>query len=350
MTNPEEKTALIGKRKAPEASAEASAVENPTKVSKTSTLALTAKPHEDPMEEAAPPPNTEITPVDFSRLIGQANPELAQSMRDAGELGYGRSDANQDLNTRSYSLDPAVIRARITAVLTPALTLLYREHGNKTLEASTAQATTDATVTADACMAAIYARLRNINKSFNINPTRYPSHPTFPKECELPLPFAIAIENIGMFATEDVVTKVLVVPAYPENTQNEGRSAATWSLSQYYSAAARMKELNIPFKKVNVMNKTGSPWWTFKPIYNHGRFDLRCIFPPMMYSALAVSLATLFLSTNAAQEAVMIYTALADDAAHPLRACDIQLRDVQKTLFALCNFPAYYWSDAYPGI
>jgi hypothetical protein len=350
MTTPEEKDLLSKKRKAAEIASEASGVENPAKALKTSTLALTDKPHdEEPMEEV-PPPDTEITPVDFSRLIGQANPEFAQSMRDAGELGYGRPTANQDLDTRSYNLVPTQLRARFVAVLTHALTLLYREHGNKTLAAAETLATADATVTADACMAAIYSRLRTINKSYNNNATRYPSHPTFPKECELPLPFAIAIENIGMFATEDVITKVLVIPAYPENTQNEGRSAGTWSLSQYYSAAARMKELNIPFKKVNIVNKSGSPWWTLKPILNHGRFDLQCIFPPMLYTALSVSIATLFLGTNAQGEAAMIYSAANDDVKHPLRASDIQARDITKAFYALCNLPSYYWSDAVPGI
>lgn len=333
------------KRKLDDKSSSSSAVVDIPKDSK--------KSKDDPPPEIDPPepeaePETENISVLFNRLVGQANPEYAQSMRDTEELGYSRSTANRLLGTTTYELIPATIRARIVDTLTVSLTWLYREHGNVSANTAPTRAAADAVLIADGCMSALYARLRTIHKSYAINPQRFNSAPLFPKEVELPLPLAIAIEQIGIFDTEDVVTKARIVPTFPENIQNEGRSAATWNLSQYLSVQAFLKNLNIPFKKVNVMNKTGTPWWTFKAIYNHGVYDLQCIFPPQMYTALAVTLRILFLARDDHNAAIQLYTALADEIEHPLRARQIHPRERRNAFFALCNFPNSYWSTATP--
>jgi hypothetical protein len=294
-------------------------------------------------------PATDLIPVQFSRLVGEANPEYALSMRQAGELSFQRPAANRMLNTRDYTLDVKNIRTRITEVATEVLTWLNCEHGNYPTATATANAAADAALIADGCMTALYARLRTIARTFNVNPTRFTTPATFPKEVELPLPFALAIENIGVFDTEDVTPPVRIVPTYPENTTNEGRAAQTWNTSNYLSIVAIMKEQNIPFKKINIHNKTGTPWWTFVPLYNHCEYDLRCIFPPIMYTALSATIAQMFLH-HTKDVPDMIYSAKADDQHHPRRMRVIHPREVPKAFFALCNFPDYTWSSLTPTL
>ncbi|UFK61915.1 coat protein 1 [Silvergrass cryptic virus 1] len=340
MTSPKKDDNPSKKRKFDAASTSAPPALDPANAQIVVAGPLTDVAREERMEEAAAPVS-ELVPVRYERLAGETKPGFAMSMQNVGELGYMKAPLNQLMANRTYELAPTIIRQRLTAVLTSVLTLLFRERGNLSIAASAATAATYATLTADGCMSALYGRLRNIHKATGVNPTRYTSPPIYNKTYELPLPFALAIEGIGVFVLDDVQNKRLIVPTYPENTRNEGRSADTWNTTQYVTAVANMKAHGIPFKKIDLHQQSGNPWWTFKSVYNHTAFDLKCIFPPTMYTLLANTIATMFLS-RAEGAAVQILTHKDDDVDYPRRARDIDPQEVAKAFFALCHFPKMY--------
>ncbi|KAM3249006.1 hypothetical protein T459_08017 [Capsicum annuum] len=59
-----------------------------------------------------------------------------------------------------------------------------------------------AIVMADMCMAAFYAKQRNIHRAFRTYSNRYTNPARCTEDTELPVPFAKAISNIGVFNTE----------------------------------------------------------------------------------------------------------------------------------------------------
>lgn len=147
MSTPAEKELALKKRKASELDPGGSVVDNPSPKKQNINDQAIVLVQQVRNEAPAPQPNTEIVLVEFSRLVGQANPEFVQSMRDAGELGYSRPAANINPENRTYTLLPTRLRDRFSAVLQSALTLLYHEHGTRTLATATALATADAILT-----------------------------------------------------------------------------------------------------------------------------------------------------------------------------------------------------------
>nr|XP_016456128.1 PREDICTED: uncharacterized protein LOC107780122 [Nicotiana tabacum] len=127
-----------------------------------------------------------------------------------------------------------------------------------------AEAADHATVTADVCMSALYAKLRNIHRTFGTYSNRYTNSARYTKNIELPVPFAEAISNIGVFNIEMTVNIKTIVPTYPEGTENEGCSCEEFPIARYCGILPHMKNAGIPLKSIDIHDTTGTAWWTFK--------------------------------------------------------------------------------------
>ncbi|CAH9147137.1 unnamed protein product [Cuscuta epithymum] len=146
-------------------------------------------------------------------------------------------------------------------------------------------------LTTDVCMAAIYAKLHNIHKSFGRYESRYASDDDVP----LPLPFAVAVQDFGVFETHSMVTNLILAATYPEGLQHEGISQPTYCSAEYLSFIPTLKELGFPLKPIDPHVTAGSPRWTYKVKNIYGTCDLACILPPSHYSELSAILRTVLL-------------------------------------------------------
>ncbi|GFP96432.1 hypothetical protein PHJA_001787300 [Phtheirospermum japonicum] len=199
----------------------------------------------------------------------------------------------------------------------------------------------------NACMAALYAKLRTIHKQFQTYATRFTAAPSYSKDIELPLPFADAIQNFGVFTPVGIEDNFVCIPVYPENIQNEGRSTQNWQSYSYEAYMPYMKGLGIPLKSVDTRLKVGSPWWTYFTELQDRHFDLRCIFPPINYSDHSALLASIFMRMNPARDdAVPIITHLDTDVLdYPVRLREISDGFQLRAFSALCHAPREEWNQ-----
>lgn len=299
-----------------------------------------------PMILGGPDQQDQLVSREFTRLSFTANPDFATKLRNTHSLGFNRPVGARAPTMRYYTLNVRNLFNAFNALTTSYLKFKLYEAQVMSYAEADAEVAVMAPIIANACMAALYARLRNIHQQFQEYATRYTARPSYNKAIELPLPFADAVQNIGVFSPVGTLTNIVVVPNYPEGTQNEGRSTQNWSSYQYEAYIPQLKSLGIPLKSVDTHLKTGSLWWTYSVSYVNDTFDLRCIYPPINYTDHSVMLAGLFLVTNAADHTVLsIVQRHADEILYAYRARELPDDYNMKAFSALIHSPPHEWSQ-----
>lgn len=287
-----------------------------------------------------------LVPRSFERLMLTINPEYVTRLNHVKVLGFARTFAQRNPTYRYYTINLVNFRDAITSVLQDYLDIKYHDKG----EWSNAQITQELAyiipIIVDACVTALYARLRPVHKSLGTYANRFGPASIYHKDMELPLPIADAIQYFGTFNPVGTTTNHMCVPLYPENTPNEGRVTANWNGSLYETAIPMLKDLGIPFKSVDTRIKSGSPWWLLKSEIINGDIDLRCIFPPSNYSDHSALLASIFCLTNANNTEVRpVINFLANDVKYPVRFREIAPGFKVRAFAALCHAPREEWNQ-----
>ena len=310
---------------------------------------ITAPPAPPPPAADLPPAAEEDAQLVFREQLRQTldvDPKYLSLLTTRGEIGYWRASDRKVLANRVLTLDCTEFRRTIGATLTSALRIVYYQQG------SMRQADIDAEIAAfvplavDVCMTALYAKLRNIHRSHNVHPTRYTTAPSYAKDVELPLPFALAIQELGVFETNSLTANVLCIPTFPEGTQHEGRAAAANHITRYLSYLPTLRELGLPLKTIDVHLKKGSPWWTYKLSVQDNTVDLVCTIPPSLYTDFSAQLRMLFIVPTAA-DAFDAAELVEHDAAIPhfgVRAKELRRGINYRAFLALCHSPSECWT------
>nr|WKB12160.1 coat protein 2 [Allium deltapartitivirus] len=287
---------------------------------------------------------SELIPRQLQRLTLDVNPAYIRKLKDREELGYMRAADKQELEVKSFELDPKALRDAMTGTLKAALTYRWFAHTSMSNTQIETQINKIAPYIVDMCMSALYAKLRNIHKAYGKHGTRYPSAPLYNKDFELPLPFALAIQELGVIQTHSMETNYLLVPTYPEGTQNEGRSSADFPGAQYMSYVPKLKSNGILCKSVDTRIKHGSAWWTFKVENAYGTSDLVGILPPSHYSDLSAQLRALFLHCDEDDKCQDIIKLDANTATYTTKLRDFLPGFNVRTFLALIHAPKNEWT------
>ncbi|XP_073018254.1 uncharacterized protein [Primulina eburnea] len=192
---------------------------------------------------------------------------------------------------------------------------------------------------------AIYAKLRSIFKAYGKHASRYASAPAYTKDVELPLPFALAIQELGVFETCSLLTNFVYAPTYPEGVEHEGRKKSAYPHAEYLSYLPTLKELGIPCKSIDPRVKTGSSWWTYKVKNFHDTHDLICTLPPSLYSDLSAIIRSVFLIPKLeSNECKDVVQPPADAKDYGTRLKDVIPGSAVRSFLALCHGPEEEWS------
>ncbi|DAZ87290.1 TPA_asm: coat protein [Arceuthobium sichuanense virus 5] len=295
-----------------------------------------------PVPHAAPA--AELIPQKIDRLAIVVNPNCLKAMKDAGFLGFTRPDAQFSLDPRFYSFDVPTLRSRFSEVINAYLLTKVRELGRFTASQAAAHVNRVSLLVADACMSALYAKLRTIHKQYGTYASRFTTPPSYSKEIELPLPFADAIQNVGVFETRCMSVNYLMIPVLPEGTKHEGRSQEEWHVYQYEAYIPLLKECGVTVKSVDTRVKAGSAWWTLRPRYVLETYDLECILPFLHYSDHSVTTASMFLvKSTDVNSASPIIAFKDDDLNHGVRFREIPEGFQIRSFAALCRAPREEW-------
>nr|QPL17799.1 coat protein [Pistacia cryptic virus] len=286
-----------------------------------------------------------LIPRYHERLSLTINPNYLQLLTADGTLGFDRLPGQRMPSMRYYTIDLDVFTAAISNVMTSYLTLKLIEQGKMTQGQVTNEVAIQTPVIVNACVSALYAKLRNIHKSFGTYAARFNAPATYSKDIELPLPLADAIQNFGVFNPNGTLNHYVCVPVYPEGVQNEGRSTQLWQSYQYEAYIPVLKSLGIPVKSVDTRIKSGSAWWTYRPQLVDGHYDFRCIFPPSNYSEHSAVLASIFLVINDDDEPIPLIAYQADDVNYPVRLREVPAGFQLRAFSALCHAPSEEWNQ-----
>nr|CAH2618861.1 putative coat protein 2 [Japanese plum-yew deltapartitivirus]CAI5383909.1 putative coat protein 2 [Japanese plum-yew deltapartitivirus] len=278
------------------------------------------------------------------QVTADVNPNFILDLKSNKELGYFRPINKIKSKVVFIELKIATIREIMTAVFRDTLIQRFMRQGRTKLTSAIASAVEVSPIVCDAVMIAIYAKLRYIHKQHGEHSKRYSEPPSYTKDIELPLPFAIAVQDLGTFESRDVEERCLYIPGIPEGTTNECRKEQKWSSFTYQCYIPTLKELGIPFKSVNINLKNGSPWWTYKVLKNAEKLDLVCPLPPLHYSPHSASVRAIFLklSEKIEDDDIIAVDNLTLDYGTMLREAGIGYN--VRAFQALCHAPERDWN------
>jgi len=281
----------------------------------------------------------------FERLSLTIDPMYVKGLIDSNIIGFTRPVERRRATVRYYQINVENFRATIANVTEGYIKRKLYESDTMTFAQADAEVAAIVPVITNACMAALYARLRTIHTQYQQYAGRFGTRPSYTKDIELPLPLADAIQNFAIFTPLGIEENYLCVPLFPENVQNEGRSAQNWNSFDYESYLPVFQSLNIPVKSVDTRSKLGTPWWTYKVKFVEDHYDLRCIFPDRNYSGHSAILASIFARQDDNGNAIPIIEHLADDADYPVRMREVPDGYQLKAFGALCHAPCEEWSQ-----
>ena len=297
-----------------------------------------------PTTEAPAPKDLLQWPIE--RLATQVNQVFLDTITQNGEGGYEVPDDQIVTTLRVYEINVTNLRTAFSSVLYNVLRTKFIERGDRTVAAATTLATNVSTLTADVCMAALYAKLRTLHRQISTYKGRFTDQPSYTKDVEIPLPFASAIEGIGLFKTVAMNTRYTVIPVYPESTANEGRSMADCSFLNYKSYLAYFAEIGIPTKTIDTRVTPGNAWWTYRTSYDGDVYDLKIFFPPLHFNDHLANLAIMFLGNSGEQHAnAPLITPKADDQDYGWHVKDIREGEQARAFTALCQWAPRYWNE-----
>ncbi|CDO45228.1 Coat Protein [Arhar cryptic virus-I] len=289
-------------------------------------------------------PEAELYPVQTKRLVLEGNPSYYRKLLDRKEIGYRRTGAGKVLTFRSFDLNVSYFRTAITDVMSRVLKIRYQSNGSMRQTEIDTEIATFVPHIVNVCMSALYAKLRSLNKSYGRHGTRYATAPVYTKDIEIPLPLALAIQELGSFQTQNLENNVIMIPTYPEGVQHEGRTAAEFPVAEYLSYVPTLLDLKIPLKSVDARIKTGSAWWTYKLEVIHYTADFICTIPRSLYSDMTALLRTLFLSGSLEQPPEDLVVFPEDQATFGTLLNCLSAGFNARTFLALIGGPKEEWS------
>lgn len=257
-------------------------------------------------------------------------------------VGFERLPSQRNPTLRYYQINLPVFRQAITEVMTLRLTIMLLQEGILTRNEITTELNTIVPIIVDSCTSALYARLHNIHRKFGTHFERFQSPPSYQNKIELlPLPFADAIQNIGVFNPHGTVVNYSCIPVFPEGVQNEGR------IQNFYSDYVSLLErLGIPVKSVDTGIEGGSSaWWTLKYEQVLDSVDFRCTYSHSNYSVYSAQLFALFMTWDEEGNVQQLFERPSDEILNTVccREATRELRD--RTFAALSHAPHMEWND-----
>ncbi|KAF5182510.1 coat protein [Thalictrum thalictroides] len=172
----------------------------------------------------------------------------------------------------------------------------------------------------------------------------FSSPPTYSKDLELPLPFADAIQNFGVFETRSMLSNYFMIPVYPEGAKYEGRSSEDWHYSKYGSSLHLLKECGIPLNSVDTCIKDGSAWWTYKIREVYDSFDFQCIIPFLHHTDHSAILSSMFLLVDGNTKSLLpIIKHHTDDQDYGVRLREVPSGFPFQSFSALCHASRELW-------
>lgn len=296
-------------------------------------------------EDQPPEVALDSTPIKYSQLSQSLNERYKKWLKEKNILGWRRIPSEFKTRVKDIVLDLSVLRAAIKDVMTSVLRWRMIDDGGYTSDEVSTLATNIAKSVSEACMTALYAKLRFIHFQSRTHASRYTTRPSFSKVVELPLPLAYAIEGLGVFETHSEPEIRKIVPSIAEGTKYEGREEEEFNTLEYQDNMYLMNKLGIPMKTIIPQAQAGNPWWTYKVLKITEKLNLQCTLPPSHYTEYSAHLRSVFLANATKNEEQQL---IGFDEVKPEYGTMFRERDIgfnRLAFEAICHSPEEVWNQ-----
>lgn len=298
-------------------------------------IAGTQEPVVEPMDN---------TKVNYNQVQTGLNEAYIRWLKDSRFLGWRRLPSELKTRKKDISLEISNLRSAVKDVFNHVLAWRMIDSGNFTEAESSTIAPEIAKSVSEAFMTALYAKLRFIHQQSRTHSSRYTARPSYNKVVELPLPFALAIEGIGIVETHSEPERRILIPDVPEGTKHECREEEDFDSINYQTYMNVMRDLKIPLKSIIPQTQNGNPWWTYKVLEITKKLNLQCTLPPSHYTEYSAHLRSVFLGNAFATKVTQIvdFTELTQQYGTMFRERDIGFNRL--AFEALCQSPEEDWN------
>ncbi|UFK61916.1 coat protein 2 [Silvergrass cryptic virus 1] len=124
-----------------------------------------------------------------------------------------------------------------------------------------------------------YLKIRAVNLAISTAGDRYILKPKVPEPFEVPLPFAIAISQLGAFEINSLAERKIAIPGLSDADATARLLDGRFTAAEYAHATEFAKSLGIQFSAVDLDVKLGSAWWMFRATPVDEVFTLICPLP-----------------------------------------------------------------------
>lgn len=165
-------------------------------------------------------------------------------------------------------------------------------------------------ILANGCCIMTYLKVRSIiisefQDSYN---ERNLKRPRVTSDHVIPLPFAYAIQQLGIVHVIDLEQEIKIAPVFPEEGHRFGvPTNQIWNSNAYYDAVVYAKSLGMQFGIVDLKEKKGTAWWLFRPYISEGVFELQCPIPETNFSSALAITYSLFLPKDPSTEQRVLF-------------------------------------------
>jgi len=235
------------------------------------------------------PPNIEGPGLVFTqtdeRDAPRGNQKFDFMMREAGYYGHFLPMDKCAANYTPVTLDCSAIRDGIHNVLSTALETLCYKRGDIIQSEIRTLAKETATTLMIGTMLAFYSRLRVVNKGNWDTHKLFIRRPYEIDHFEVPTPYALAIQHLGIFKVENMTHELELIPVVSEaEAKKFCIGANTWSPPAYQTAVDFAKRLGISFMKTDLTVKLGTAWWLLKSKDDGEDYQLEACIPESNYT------------------------------------------------------------------
>lgn len=235
-----------------------------------------------PLNIEGPYPSfTQVQDKDLPR----GNRQYDFMMRSQGHYGHFLPFDRKACSVTPITLDANSICLGIRSVLRTALIRALPLKGYTNPTEIETQATNIAITLSTGCMMMFYCRLRAINKSFFETSSTFILKPHVPDSFEIPTPYAIAFQNLGLFRAENLVREIELIPTVSAaEAEQYCLGTSRWSPPAYQTAMELAKSVGISFQRIDLTVKYGSAWWLLNSVQDDGNYSLNCCLPESNYT------------------------------------------------------------------
>nr|CAH2618946.1 putative coat protein [Japanese plum-yew deltapartitivirus]CAI5383960.1 putative coat protein [Japanese plum-yew deltapartitivirus] len=213
-----------------------------------------------------------------------------------GYVGHRFSREKLEKTPTYINIDVVNIQTAIGETLTGEFSRLLRAKGVLDSNELLQRAAVLADWMVNGASLLIFLKLQEIHFTDWTQYRKFAEGPRIVQEIEIPLPYALCIQQLGTVKINSMTTEMTVIPTYPTNVTDFFLTDTNWNAAEHAENVAYVKALGVPCSTVNLSTKIGSAWWLMRQETVDGTVRISCPLPESNFTEAGTVMNSMFLT------------------------------------------------------